>query len=56
LLATLVYADRGLGLRDLGRPGHRRARIRAVPTLVRRDLAETVALVRGSWRARSLVL
>jgi hypothetical protein len=27
-----------------------------VPVLLRRDLAETVALVRGSWRARTPVL
>jgi glycosyltransferase involved in cell wall biosynthesis len=36
--------------------GGRRGRIKAAPVLVARDLVETVALVTGSVRARSLVL
>ena len=53
---ALPYADDVLGLRQLRRPGGRRARLAASGTLLRRDLAETAALVRGSLRARAVVL
>lgn len=56
LLAAVPYADDLLGLRTWGRPGGRRARLAAAPTLLRRDLVETAALIRGSWRARTLVV
>ena len=55
-LLALPYADDVLGLRRLRRPGGRRARLAASGTLLRRDLAETAALVRGSLRARAVVL
>ncbi len=56
LLAAAPYTAHVLGLRDMRRPGGRRERLRAAATLVRRDLSETVALLRGSRRARTLVL
>lgn len=54
-LLAAPYALDVLGLRAWRRPG-RRARLAAAPVLVRRDAAETVALLRGSARARTLVL
>lgn len=55
-LLALPYLARITGLRQLGRPGGRRARLAAAPVLLRRDLVETGALARGSVRARTLVL
>jgi hypothetical protein len=56
LLLTAPYAGRLLDLKALRRPGDRRERLAAMPVLLRRDLAETAALVRGSVRARTVVL
>ena len=56
LLLAAPYAADVVGLRELRRRGGRRARVRAAGLLVRRDLAETAALLRGSWRARTPVL
>ena len=56
LALAAPYAADVLGLAELRRPGGRRARLRAASVLVRRDLAETAALVRGSWRARTVVV
>jgi colanic acid/amylovoran biosynthesis glycosyltransferase len=55
LLAVLPYADDLFGLRSLHRPTGRRARARDGLFLLRRDAAETVALLRGSVRARTPV-
>lgn len=55
-LLTLPYLARVAGLADLTRPGGRRRRLAAAPVLLRRDLVESLALVRGSVRARTVVL
>ena len=56
VLLAVPYAARVAGLAELRRPGGRRARLAAAPVLVRRDLVETAALLRGSLRARTPVL
>ena len=53
---TLPYANRLVPFRSLLRRGGRRARLAAVPVLLRRDAYETVALIRGSVKARTPVL
>lgn len=56
LAAAAPYAWHVAGGRHLRRPGGRRLRLAAAPALIRKDAVETVALVRGSWRARTIVL
>ena len=56
LLLVLPYADDVLALRRWHRRSGRRALLREAAVLVRRDAVETVALLRGAVRARSLVL
>lgn len=55
-LLALPYVARIVGLGEMGRPGGRGRRLAAAPVLLRRDLVETAALVRGSVRARTVVL
>lgn len=56
LLLVLPYAERLLDLRTLHRPGGRRRRLAEAAVLLRRDAVETLALLRGSWRSRDVVL
>jgi glycosyltransferase involved in cell wall biosynthesis/GT2 family glycosyltransferase len=56
LVAVVPYVDDVFGLRRLHRRIGRRAALRDGVFLIRKDAVETAALVRGSARARSLVL
>ncbi|MGH3744236.1 MAG: glycosyltransferase, partial [Mycobacteriales bacterium] len=55
-LLALPYLAGITGLAEMGRPGGRGRRLAAAPVLLRRDLVESVALLRGSVRARTIVL
>ncbi|MCW2779319.1 MAG: glycosyl transferase family 2, partial [Frankiales bacterium] len=55
-LLALPYLDRVLGLRTLHVPDGRRRRLCDGAFLVRRDLVESAALLRGSWRTGTVVL
>lgn len=55
-LPALPYLAGVTGLARMTRPGGRGERLAAAPVLLRRDLVETAALVRGSIRARTVVL
>ncbi|MCW2600409.1 MAG: glycosyl transferase family 2 [Frankiales bacterium] len=56
LALALPYLDRLVGLRTLHRPTGRRRLLGEAAVIVRRDAVETAALLRGSVRARSVVL
>lgn len=56
LALALPYLDRLVGLRTLHRPTGRRRLLGEAAVMVRRDAIETAALLRGSARARSVVL
>lgn len=56
LALALPYADRLLDLRGLRRPGGRRQRLHEAGVLLRHDAVQSSALVRGSVRAREVVL